>query len=122
MDAALHSSDGKAFEVANHEISSVTNGSAARKGGNLSVGNTNSILQFVGESTESGAKNKSYFGTKGRARQDSLRGAVGVEEFVEVGQGEFQLRPVLTPKQYSRIATNVFTTENTELIYSSDPA
>src|SRR5215472_9649460 len=108
MDAALHSSDGDACQVADHEISGVTDGGAARESGNLDVGYADSMMELVGEPAEAGAEDESDACAKWRARQNGLRGVFGVEEFVEVDQG------VVRQQQSSRIATNIFTTEGTE--------
>jgi hypothetical protein len=108
MNAALHSRDRNTCKVADYKISGVTDGGAAREGRNLDVGYADSIMELVGESAEAGAEDESNAWAKWRARQNGLRGVIGVEEFVEVDQG------VVRQQQSSRIATNIFTTEGTQ--------
>jgi hypothetical protein len=104
----LHSSDGDACKAADHEISGVTDGGAARESGNLDIGYRDSIMEVVREPAEAGAEDESDACAKWGARQNGLRGAFGVEEFVDVDQG------VVRQQQSSRIATHIFTTEGTE--------
>src|SRR5215469_9298357 len=48
MNAALHSSDRYACNVADYKISGVTDGGAAREGRNVDVGYADSIMELVG--------------------------------------------------------------------------
>jgi hypothetical protein len=90
MNAALHGGHSDAIDIADHEISSVADGSAARKGGNFCVRDANSVPQFVGEATQARAEYQGDAGTKLRALQNGLGGVVGVKEFVEVCQSMFR--------------------------------